>query len=79
VQKIKLQPNAPDEEKRERRPTVLQKWRDPWVSHPRRCRNGETHVVMGLAWVLPDFDWVFPFDWVDFVCWVFLIGLILLG
>jgi hypothetical protein len=29
------------------------------------CRNGETHDVMGLAWVLPDFDWVFPFDWVD--------------
>jgi hypothetical protein len=71
VHKIKLQPNAPDEEKRkkkrERRPTVLQKQRDPWVSHARRCRNSETHDVMGLAWVLPDFDWVFPFDWVDFV------------
>jgi hypothetical protein len=38
VQKIKLQPNAPDEEKskkKERRPMALQKQQDP--------RNGVTH------------------------------------
>jgi hypothetical protein len=65
VQKIKLQPNAPDEEKskkKERRPMALQKQQDP--------RNSVTHGSRthgGVETELPDFDWVFPFDWVDFV------------
>jgi hypothetical protein len=40
VQKIKLQPNAPDEGKRKKKREEREK------EDPRHCRNGETHATV---------------------------------
>jgi hypothetical protein len=86
VQKIKLQPNAPDEEKRKKKEKKRKK------EVPRRCSNSVTHGfrihggaetescrILIESFLLIGMILLGLFDWVDFVCWVFLIGLILWG